>query len=119
RKIQTEEHFLSEASRILGSSLDYSDTLRTVVRLAVPQIADWCALHLEEEGRGIVTEVAHADPEKMAYVRQLQDRFPPKRDRSSGVYYVMKSGKSELYPEIPDTLLQEAAYGEEHLDLLR
>src|SRR5207245_9828675 len=34
--------FLAESSRILASSLDSTETLRTVARLAVPPFADWC-----------------------------------------------------------------------------
>ena len=35
---------MAEASRVLASSLDYAETLQRVARLAVPQIADWCAV---------------------------------------------------------------------------
>jgi PAS domain S-box-containing protein len=38
--------FLSEASRVLAGSLDYRETLRAVARLAVPELADWCAIDL-------------------------------------------------------------------------
>ncbi|HEY9230806.1 MAG TPA: PAS domain S-box protein, partial [Blastocatellia bacterium] len=36
--------FLAEASAALASSLDYEVTLRRVAELAVPQLADWCAV---------------------------------------------------------------------------
>src|SRR5688572_32732001 len=51
---------LSEASRILGSSLDYETTLRNVAGLAVPQLADCCAVDLLEPG-GVIRRVAVAD----------------------------------------------------------
>ncbi|HEU5423106.1 MAG TPA: histidine kinase N-terminal 7TM domain-containing protein, partial [Nitrolancea sp.] len=38
--------FLAEASRVLGSSLDYEATLQRVVRLAVPRLAEYCAVDL-------------------------------------------------------------------------
>jgi PAS domain S-box-containing protein len=38
--------FLSEASRVLAGSLDYRESLRSVARLAVPELADWCAIDL-------------------------------------------------------------------------
>lgn len=45
---QTEENlrFLTEASSLLGSSLDFEETLRSLARLAVPRMADWCSIHL-------------------------------------------------------------------------
>ena len=41
--------FLAQASQVLASSLDYQQTLRNVAGLAVPQIADWCAVDLFDE----------------------------------------------------------------------
>jgi PAS domain S-box-containing protein len=38
------QQFLNQASEILLSSLDYSTTLPAVARLAVPLLADWCAV---------------------------------------------------------------------------
>ena len=38
--------FLAEAGWVLGSSLDYEQTLTDVARLAVPRIADWCAVDI-------------------------------------------------------------------------
>jgi PAS domain S-box-containing protein len=49
--------FLAEASAALGSSLDYEETLRTVAQLAVPQIADWCAVDVVDE---------HGDVQRLA-----------------------------------------------------
>src|SRR5204862_7145264 len=37
---------LDGASRVLGSSLDYEQTLANVVRLVVPHFADLCGIHL-------------------------------------------------------------------------
>ena len=42
--------FLAEASAVLASSLDYESTLQRVAQLAVPQIADWCTVHMMENG---------------------------------------------------------------------
>src|SRR5207237_9715496 len=38
--------FLSEASALLASSLEYEATLAAVAPLAVPTIADWCAVEM-------------------------------------------------------------------------
>src|SRR5690606_6729383 len=55
--------FLSEASRVLSSSLDYETTLRRLAHLAVPTLADWCIVDvLEESGEIRRLEVAHVDP---------------------------------------------------------
>jgi len=46
REVLEREHFLAEASAILGSSLHYASTVQKVVRLAVPRFADMCCVDL-------------------------------------------------------------------------
>jgi PAS domain S-box-containing protein len=65
--------FLAEASSVLASSvLDLDTTLAQVVELAVPRLADGCAMHLvDERGRSRTVAVAHADPAKAGLLRDL------------------------------------------------
>ena len=56
--------FLADASMLLASSLDLSSTLAGVVQAAVPRVADWCILELEELVQGGLPPLAvHADHE--------------------------------------------------------
>ena len=43
------DRFLSQASKLLAASLDYPTTLRRVAELAVPEIADWCAVDVLDD----------------------------------------------------------------------
>ena len=57
--------FLAEASDLLSSSLDYEATLRSVARIAVPDVADWYAVDIVTGDGGIERlAVAHVDPAK-------------------------------------------------------
>ena len=51
KRAQLAESFMAEASRVLASSMDYAETLQRVARLAVPQIADWCAVDRARRAR--------------------------------------------------------------------
>jgi PAS domain S-box-containing protein len=117
---EVEVAFLAQASAVLASSLDYETTLRSLAELAVPQIADWCAVHILD-GDGSVRElaVAHADPAKLELARELQRRYPPNPDEDSGVYKVVRTLEPEIWPEIPDELLAAAAVDAEHLAMIR
>jgi PAS domain S-box-containing protein len=46
RRSEEAQRFLAEASALLASSLDYETTLQRVAQLAVPHIADWCAVEI-------------------------------------------------------------------------
>jgi PAS domain S-box-containing protein len=110
--------FLAEASTVLASSLEYSDTLKSVARLAVPRLADWCVLFLAgEDGLPERLEVAHADPAKERLVTELSQRFPVARPHP--VLDVMESGASQLVPEISGEMLEAAVQSPEHLQVIR
>ena len=114
------EDFLTRASETLMSSLDYQETLRNVAWLAVPEIADWCAVDLIDQ-RGLRQQVvvAHPDPQKLVLAQRLRryDTDPPDPER--GVGRVIRTGTSELYGEISDEMLVLGAVDDEHLELLR
>jgi GAF domain-containing protein len=102
--------FLVQASEQLANSLDYEATLTTVAHLAVPRLADWCALDLAAED-GVIRRlaVAHVDPAKVALARELARRYPPDPHAPRGVPAVLRSGQPELYEEIPDEMLVASA----------
>lgn len=114
------QRFLAESGRLLGASLDYATTLRSVAQVAVPGFADWCAVTLLA-GDGSLEQVAtaHGEPEKLDLADRLRERYPPDQHADTGVPNVIRTGRSELYPDIPDELLATAAQDEEHLELLR
>lgn len=119
RQRELELTFLSDAGAILASSLEYEQTLRTVAELAVPHIADWCAVQiLDEDGNIRELAVAHADPGKLDMARELQRRYPP-NDEDSGIRQVVRTGQPAIYPEISDEMLAATAHDEEHLALMR
>jgi PAS domain S-box-containing protein len=112
--------FLAQASKVLASSLDYQETLRNVAGLAVPQIADWCAVDLfDEEGAREPVAVAHVDPAKLDMAERLRAYEPQELDPKQGLGRVRDTGEPLLYPQIPDELIVDAAVDAEHLRLLR
>jgi PAS domain S-box-containing protein len=116
-----QREFLAKAGEALVSSLDYQATLATVARLAVPTLADWCAVDLMTAGGTAAQQaaVAHVDPTKVLFARELGERYPPDPNAKTGAPQVIRSGKSELYAEIPPSLVEAAARDTEHLRILR
>jgi PAS domain S-box-containing protein len=114
------QRFLAEAGQLLASSLDYEQTLERVARMIVPRLADWCVIDMVDEHGDIVNvAVAHADPAKVALAHDLRERHPPDLDAPTGVPAIVRGGPAELYPEIPDEMLEAGAVDDEHLRILR
>jgi len=112
--------FLAQASAVLASSLDYGQTLRNVAQLAVPEVADWCAVDLvDDDGDRLPVAVAHVNPDRLSLAEELRGYEPERLDPEQGLGLVFRTGESLLYPEIPEAMLLEAAVDERHMELLR
>ncbi|MGA7705142.1 MAG: GAF domain-containing protein, partial [Solirubrobacteraceae bacterium] len=119
RRTQEAESFMSEASRVLASSMDYGDTLRRVARLVVPRIADWCAIDvLDEQKRIERVAVHHSDPARLELAGRLDRDYRPTLDEPLGVPEVIRTGSSRVYTDIPEDALAEYARDHRHLELL-
>src|SRR4051794_15636228 len=92
--------FLHRAGAILGESLDFAQTLRRVVQLTVPDIADWCGVYaLDDDGVAREVTSVHPDPEVEAVLVEIRRR----RRGGEGVsetLEVMRTRRSRLQTEI-------------------
>ena len=110
--------FLAEASQVLASSLDFEETLQRVAQLAVPKIADWCLVHLVENG--IVSRlVVHAEPEALEITKDYSARYPEEIHPDRGLGRVLRTGEPEIFSTITDDQIVQSARDPEHLVILR
>ena len=106
RIAELRDRFMARATETLMSSLDYEETLRNVAWLAVPEIADWCAVELvDERGARQRVVVAHRDPAKLELAERLRAFEPEELDPDRGVGRILRTGRPELYQDIPDEVL--------------
>jgi PAS domain S-box-containing protein len=120
KRIEEAQRFLAQVGATLSSSLDYPTTLASVANLAVPHLADWCVIDvLEEDGSLDRLAMTHQNPDKVALAQELEERYPPDPDAPRGVAQVLRTGRSELVREIPESLLEKAARDAEHREILR
>jgi PAS domain S-box-containing protein len=120
KRAERSQRFLAEASRLLSESLDYEVTLRTVADMAVPDIADWCAVEVvDEEGEVQRLALAASDPTRLPLAEDLRRRYPADPQGDTGISAVLRTGGSELYEDVTDEMLAATAQDAEHLTLLR
>ncbi|MCU1599471.1 MAG: hypothetical protein JWO22_180 [Frankiales bacterium] len=121
RAVQAAERlrFLAEASVRLSGSLDVTETLRTVAQLVVPHVADWCSVSLLQGTDLSTVAIAHADPDKVAWAAEMQQRYPPDPHAPTGAPEVVRTGRSEIYPELPQEMLDAGAHDDEHRRIIR
>jgi PAS domain S-box-containing protein len=119
KRAEEAQRFLVEAGATLGSSLDYRSTLAAVARMAVPRIADWSRVDMLEDGRLRTLAIHHVDPAKIELALELAKRYPEDPDARLGPPNVVRTGESELVPEITQDGLAELAVDDLHLGLVR
>jgi PAS domain S-box-containing protein len=120
RRAESNSRFLSEASTVLASSLDYEATLRNVARLAVPALADWCMVDLVQS-HGELERVAAVCglPEDSGLVQQVM-RFgvTPQGNLRHPITQAFVQGRPMLIERFTPELIQKIAQNEEHARLI-
>src|SRR4051794_28354074 len=92
--------FLHRAGQLLAGSLDFEQTLRRVVQLTVPEIADWCGVYVvDEEGPAREVTSVHPDPEVEALVVDIRRRRRA-GEGGSETLAAMRTRTSRLVAEI-------------------
>ncbi|HJZ91164.1 MAG TPA: PAS domain S-box protein [Gemmataceae bacterium] len=120
KRVEQGLRLLADASAALAALTDYESTLQSVAGLAVPEFADFCVVDMaEKDGTFRRVAVAHADPARAEVIRHLARRYPPGRDPQQGVVRALATGEPELLVHVPDAVLVQAAWDEEHLQILR
>ena len=100
---ETRMRLLAESGRILASSLDYQQTLRNVANLAVPVLADWCAVDLVDANlRREHVVAAHRDPAKVALAVRLRELGPDGFDPEDATGRVLRTGVSDSTTDITE-----------------
>lgn len=116
--------WLTEASHVLARSLDYKATLTELAQLVVSEFADWCTIDMAKgDGTAEQLVMAHQDPAKIEWAKEygeeIKQYFEPDWNAPRGLPNVLRTGKPEIYYEIPDALLAQVAENEVQLEILR
>ena len=114
RKLAEErQRFLADAGWMLGSSLDYEQTLADVARLAVPRVADWCAVDIYVGGKLERLALEHGDPLKLALARELEAPM------LAAIAVATRTTEPVLVTEIDEAALAAFRFDDTQLEIAR
>jgi PAS domain S-box-containing protein len=120
KRAESNSRFLSEASAVLASSLDYEATLRNVARLAVPTLADWCMIDLvQSDGELLRVAAVCAAPEDADLVQHVMRLgVAPQGNPLHPITQAFVQGRSILIEGFTPELLQQISQNEDHARLI-
>ncbi|MCP3145374.1 AAA family ATPase, partial [Pyxidicoccus xibeiensis] len=120
RRAEAAVRFLADSGLVLAESLDVELILSRTARLVVPFLADWCMFTLfEEEDRIRMLPITHADPEKEARLRRIQEKYPVDWNSPPGIIRALRTGQPVLRREVSPAVLAEHSHGPEYVELMR
>ena len=98
KRAEEADRFLAEATTVLSASaLDYSMTLPSLARLAVPYFGDWCAISVvDDDGSVRHLALVHRDPTLAQQAQDLVGRQPFDPGKPYGLARVLRTGESEF-----------------------
>lgn len=113
-------HILAKTNTQFSAEIGYRQTLDSIASMIVPDVADWCSIDILEDGKIEQVSIAHSDPAKVKWAKQLRAKQGPvNTDAPTGSAFVIRTGEVEYAPYITDEMLQAAATSEKELKLLR
>ena len=110
-RIARRDAFLAQVTLTLTRTLDYDQAMTELATLAVPTIADYCAIDVvDEHGELVRLAVAHVQPEKAQLATELRARYGDSESRWSAKS-VLRTGTSGFVPEVTDEMIEAIAQG--------
>ena len=118
RRIDLEHVVLAEASKVMTSSLNYAQTLKSIAELVVRDVAELCVVDIIDENAKLIRlTVAHRDPTKRATCDALMRlSLDSKHTLASSV---LDTKQSQLFDDMTPEFIEAMAQDAEHLRLLR
>jgi PAS domain S-box-containing protein len=93
---------LAEAGSALSESLDYAETLRSLLHLTVPRLADYGLIFEQQEGPSLrQVALLHVDPGKEGVLRRLGqvfERLP--KNLESMLWRAVEARESQIAPSV-------------------
>jgi PAS domain S-box-containing protein len=112
-------HLLAMANTQFPASMGYRQTLDSIAAIIVPGLADWCSIDIVENGQIEQVTVAHKDPVKAKWAKELRkDKVVYDVDETMGVPNVIRTGELSYAPYVDDLLLKSTSRNKTELKIL-
>jgi signal transduction histidine kinase/HAMP domain-containing protein len=106
--VATTRQLLATASEVLAESIADGTALTAVTKLCVPQLADFCSIHIRNDaGQLERAAFAHADASKLPLVEQAIPRHAYDGHDDSGAALAIKRQDAVMISNVDELLLRE------------
>ncbi len=108
KNYEEQQRLLNAISQELAETIDFETTLNRTVELAVPEIGDWCLIHILDSGKKLqLRAIKHADPAQQILLEKALGLHIIKEYATSGVMKVAKTGMTMFVPSLTKKHIEE------------
>ena len=100
RRESETQRFLARAAALLNSSLDYEITMAQLAALVVPELADWCTVHLVRASGVQEVAAAHIDAGKVPLIHALHASYPYESAQQPSIADGLRLGQTVFVPSL-------------------
>jgi serine phosphatase RsbU (regulator of sigma subunit) len=120
KRREVRERLLSNASKLLSSSLDVDATIDKAAWAVVPELADWARIDLRDErGELVQMAVAHRDLDRLELLNEWRRDYPPAESDDRGPWEVLRTGTSVIWADVVAEDVDRYARSPRHAELMR
>jgi serine phosphatase RsbU (regulator of sigma subunit)/PAS domain-containing protein len=120
KRQEMRERLLSNASKLLGSSLEVDATIDKAAWAVVPELADWARIDLpDERGALVQMAVAHRDLDRVELLHEWRRDFPPEPADTRGPAEVLRTGRSIVWDHVEPEDVARYTQAPRHAELMR
>ncbi len=119
KRAADEQRFLVDLGAVLGSTLEYEETLERIGQLVVRDLADLCVVDaVDEDGTVRRLKVLAREPSRESLCEAFMD-LPIDRERPHLTWPALRTKRVVLLEHLSAETIEKYAQSEEHLRLLR
>src|SRR6476620_2682482 len=120
KRAEVRQRLLARLGAELLVTADENVALQQLADAAVTDLADWAIVDVVDvNGTARRAAMAHAEPAKLAVMRELADRYPPDPARPTLGREPLATRRPQLYAQIDDAFLDAMTRDAEHERLAR
>jgi len=121
KRAEESERFLAEVTQALSESIELKQTLGNLMHSLVPRSADWCAVHVFNEGNQNfqIIQSATANTANKAIFDELIAKYLSGPGGPTILAKVIEELKTQFVQKVTDDFLRSISSDDHHAELLR
>jgi PAS domain S-box-containing protein len=117
---QNRLRILTGISEAFALTSEITNTLDAATNKIIPEITDWYIIdQIENDGSFSFLAGSHIASEKIPYLRELKNKFPPDPTFPKGIYHAIQTKQPSLLPVITDDMLSTIIKSPEQWELIK